>query len=67
MELIIEGRIPEDNVYVARSYRDTPNVDSLVFLTNAEKEYMTGDFVNANITDFNEYDLIGEIIYEYTK
>ncbi len=61
-DCMIEGRIPEDDVYVARTYRDAPNVDSLIFLSNAIREYMTGDFVRVRVTGSNEYDLIGDII-----
>ena len=31
MDVIIEGYIPDDDVYVARSYRDAPDVDGLVY------------------------------------
>ncbi len=61
VEAIIEGRMVEDGVYVARTYKDAPNVDGLLFLS-ADREWMSGDFVTAYITGSNEYDLIGEIV-----
>ncbi len=64
LECIIEGRIPEDRVYVARSYRDAPNVDGMVFIDeeSAGAYLMTGDFVRVKITGSSEYDLYGEVI-----
>ena len=61
LDVIIEGRIPEDDVYVGRTYRDAPNIDGFVFVNGAEREYMTGDFVKVIITGSNEYDLIGSM------
>ncbi len=62
MDVIIEGRIPEDHVYIGRSYRDCPGVDGYVFVKddNIRGELMTGDFLRVKITGSNEYDLIGE-------
>ena len=58
MKVLIEGYIPEDNIYVGRTYRDAPGVDGLIFV-NSDRELMSGDYVWAYVTDFNEYDLIG--------
>lgn len=57
---MIEGKIADDDVYVARTYKDAPNVDGLIFI-NTNKELMTGDFVNVRVTGAYEYDLIGEL------
>ena len=64
LECIIEGRIPEDRVYVARGHRDAPNVDGMVFIDEegAGPFLMTGDFVRVKITGSSEYDLYGEVI-----
>ncbi len=58
--VMIEGKVADEDVYVARTYRDAPNVDGFLFL-NTTAELMTGDFVKVLVTDSNEYDLIGEI------
>lgn len=63
---MVEGKVADENVYVARTYGDAPNVDGLLFL-NADEELMSGDFVRATITGSAEYDLIGEIADEFTK
>lgn len=63
MEVMIEGRMPEEDVYVARTYRDAPNVDGYLFL-HADRQFLSGDLVKVIVTGSNEYDLIGEIITE---
>lgn len=57
----VEGKVADEDVYIARTYRDAPNVDGYVFIKTME-ELMTGDFVNVKITGAHEYDLIGEIV-----
>ena len=60
LDVMIEGRIPEDHVYVGRTYRDAPGVDGMIFIDEEGiGELMTGDFVRAEVTEASEYDLIG--------
>ncbi len=66
LDVLIEGALPEDNVYVGRCYKDAPNVDGYVFV-KTQRSLMTGDFVRVKITGSNQYDLIGEIEDEFTK
>ena len=66
LEVIIEGKVADESAYVGRSYMDAPNVDGFVFV-NTDEELMSGDFVPVKITGALEYDLIGEIDYEFTK
>ena len=61
VRVMIEGFIPEDNTYVAHSYKDAPNVDGLVFV-ECDRELMSGDFIDVKITGSTEYDLIGTIV-----
>ena len=63
---MIEGKVADENAYVARTYRDAPNVDGYLFI-NTSRELMTGDFVQARVTGAYEYDLIGELEDEFTK
>ena len=63
---MIEGRIADEDAYVARTYKDAPNVDGFLFV-NTDRELMTGDFVRVRITGSHEYDLIGEIEDEFTE
>lgn len=61
LEVIIEGKASDEDVYVGRSYMDAPGVDGYVFI-DSEEELMSGDFVRARITKALEYDLIGELV-----
>lgn len=58
---MIEGKLPDEHAYAARTYMDAPGVDGLVFVQTSA-ELMTGDFVKVKITGSYEYDLIGEIV-----
>lgn len=60
IRVMIEGYMPEDHVYAARSYMDAPDVDGMVFV-NSDRELLTGDFVWVAITAATEYDLIGDV------
>ena len=63
---MVEGKVADENAYVARTYADAPSVDGYLFL-NTTQTLVTGDFVKARITGSLEYDLIGEIDDEYTE
>lgn len=63
LEVLIEGYLYEENVYLGRSYREAPGVDGYIFVSS-EEELISGSMVLVRITDANEYDLIGEVIYE---
>ncbi|MCI5598392.1 MAG: 30S ribosomal protein S12 methylthiotransferase RimO [Ruminococcus sp.] len=60
LDVIIEGKLPDDNIYCARSYRDAPEIDGLVFVESTD-ELLTGDFVKVEITASSDYDLYGSI------
>ena len=64
LEVLIEGKLPEDEVYVSRTYRDAPDVDGYIFLNYGKTggRLMTGDLVRARVTGTHEYDLVGEIL-----
>ena len=61
LEVMIEGKVADENAYVGRTYKDAPNVDGLIFV-ESEEELMSGDFARVRITGALEYDLMGEII-----
>lgn len=63
---MVEGKAADEEVCVARTYMDAPNVDGYLFI-NTNANLMTGDFVRVRVTDSNEYDLIGEIENEFTQ
>ena len=66
LTVMVEGKVADENAYIARSYRDAPDVDGYIFI-NTDEELMSGDFVKVKITGALEYDLIGEIYDEFTK
>lgn len=66
LTVMIEGKVADEDAYVARTYRDAPEVDGYLFIT-ADETLMSGDFVKVKVTGSNEYDLIGEIEYEFTE
>lgn len=57
---MVEGKVADEDAYVARTWRDAPDVDGYLFVQTA-RELMTGDFVRVRVTGADEYDLIGEI------
>ena len=66
LTVMVEGKVADEDAYVARTYRDAPGVDGYLFI-NTTANLMTGDFVKVRVTDSNEYDLIGEIYHEFTE
>lgn len=66
MDVMIEGKVADENAYVGRTYMDAPNVDGYIFVQTGEA-LMTGDFVRVRVTGAVEYDLIGEMENEFTE
>ena len=61
LEVMIEGSLPDDGVYIGRTYKDAPNVDGYIFV-NSERELLSGEIVPVYVTDAKDYDLIGELL-----
>lgn len=66
VEVMVEGKVADENAYVGRTYGDAPNVDGYIFV-NTDTELMSGDFARVHVTGALEYDLIGELENEYTE
>ncbi len=67
LKVIVEGKIEgEENVFCGRSYRDCYEIDGFVFF-ESDEELIAGDFIFVKITAASDYDLIGEIDYEFTE
>ena len=58
--VIIEGYIPDEDIYVGRTYMDAPGIDGSIFVL-CDERLMSGDIVNVEITGSEKYDLIGEV------
>lgn len=63
LDVLIEGSLPEEGVYIGRTYRDAPNVDGYIFV-HCSHQLMSGEMVRVQVTDAKEYDLIGEVVWE---
>ena len=66
VEVMVEGKVADENAYVARTYGDAHGVDGYLFI-NTDTELMSGDFALVHVTGALEYDLIGELKDEYTE
>ena len=60
-DVLVEGYIPDEDVYVARTYMDAPGVDGYIFF-KSNKQILSGEFVKVEVVDAKGYDLIGEMI-----
>ena len=61
LEVLIEGKVADENVYIGRTYMDAPDVDGYIFVNTGEA-LMSGDIVMVQVTGAHEYDLIGDMI-----
>lgn len=61
--VMIEGKLPEENAYVGRTYRDAPGVDGYIFI-QTDRDLLSGDFAWVRVTGALEYDLMGELCDE---
>lgn len=66
LEVMIEGKVADENAFVGRTYMDAPGVDGLIFV-NADVPLMSGDFCRVRVTGAADYDLIGEMIDEFAE
>jgi len=58
---IVEGYDSYTDSYFGRTWKDAPEIDSVVYFTGIG-DYNDGDIVDVEIFDVNEYDLLGEIV-----
>lgn len=63
LEVLVEGKLPEEEIYCGRTRRDAPDIDGLVFISGEEELY-SGDFVSVRIREAGDYDLMGDVVYE---
>ena len=60
-EVLIEEKI-DDNNYVGRTYMDSPEIDGVTYV-QSNRNLEIGDFVQVEIIDSLDYDLVGELIW----
>lgn len=63
IRVMIEGKLPEDGIFIGRSYMDAPGVDGYVFV-HSRDSYLSGEIIDVKITQAKEYDLVGEAVSE---
>ena len=56
-KVVVEGRIPEEDIYVARTYMDAPDVDGYCFVETSN-DHILGALIDVNIVNSSGYDLI---------
>jgi len=57
LHCLVDGYLADDNIYVARSYADSPDVDSLIFV-NSDRVLNSGDKIKVKIEKYSDYDFI---------
>lgn len=66
-DILVEGKLYDEDVYVGRTRMDAPDVDGLYYFSS-DRELMTGDIIRARTLRAGRYDLYGEEIkYEPAK
>lgn len=60
--VIIDGKIPEDDVFCGRSMKDTPDIDGMVFV-RSQNDLESGDIINVKVTEARDYDIVGDEIF----
>lgn len=59
MDVLVEGK--EGEYYIARSYRDAPEVDGEVLVSSLKSDLIPGNFYTVTIDDCNEHDLFASV------
>ena len=63
MTVLVDGLEDEFPVAIARSYADAPEIDGNVFVEDIDKSQIkSGDLLEVEITDADEYDLYAKLI-----
>lgn len=63
LEVVVEGFDKYGECYFGRSAFDAPDIDGKIFFAS-ERGLAIGDFVNVEIVDAMDYDLMGQAVFE---
>ena len=66
-EVLVEDISFDGKYLIGRTKQDVPEIDGIVYMKNEQHEDLINKFVKIRITDFRDYDLIGELINEEAK
>ena len=58
-EVLIEAKSFDRKYVIGRTKLDAPDIDGVVYIKNTDLKL--NEFVTCKITDFKDYDLVGEI------
>lgn len=61
LKVMIEGKLIDEGIFVGRTYMDAPKIDGYIFV-NTQDELMSGEFVEVEVTEAKQYDLIGTAV-----
>ena len=60
LEVLVETKTFDGKYYVGRSYMDVPDIDGLIYIEMTD-ESLEGKFVECEIIEANDYDLIAKV------
>ncbi len=63
---IVDGIADDGIFYYGRTYAEAPEIDGVIYITSPD-ELSIGSFTDVRILNTEDYDLIGEVINEFTK
>lgn len=63
---VLVEEIAEEGLYVGRSFMDSPDIDGVVYF-RSDVDLELGDIVNVKITEYYDYDLMGELLDEFSQ
>ena len=61
-EVLVEDISFDGNYLIGRTKQDVPDIDGIVYIKNNATEQLLDKFVNVQVTDVRDYDLIAELI-----
>ncbi len=62
MEVLVEDISFDGRYLIGRTKQDVPDIDGIIYIKNDSIEQLIDKFVKVKITDFKDYDLVGELI-----
>lgn len=62
-KVLIESITFDNRFYIGRSYMEVPSEDGVIYIGNDSDTNLIGEFVDVEIIDSSEYDLIGKISF----
>lgn len=67
LEIKVEEKSEDiEDLLLCRSFGEAPDIDPFILVTDTSKKLKVGDFTQVRIVDLDEYDLVGELLYEFT-